>query len=199
MTLVVATSNAGKLREFARILGMSAVIRSMADAGFNAEVAEPGPGYVDNALAKAAAVSAALDVPVIADDSGIEIDALHGWPGPRSARWLGPAANDEERVLALLAEVQRRSPTNRRARFVCVVALCRPGAEPVTARGESLGTIVTPSGANGFGYDPIFLSDDLGITFASASAEEKDRVSHRARALRCLCGSEAVHGGRGAA
>ena len=120
----------------------------------------------------------------LADDSGIEVDALRGWPGPLSARWMGEDASDDDRVRGLLDEVARRSPDDRRVRYVCVAALARPEAEPVTARGECLGTLIDePRGSNGFGYDPVFLSVDLGITFGEASEEAKARVSHRARAI----------------
>ncbi len=182
--LVAATNNAGKLREFRRLLAAhSWRVVGLADAGWSGELAEPGDTYADNALAKAAAVSAKLALPALADDSGIEVDALRGWPGPRSARWLGPDATDPERLAGLIAEVDRRSPNDRRVRYVCVVALCRPAAEPVTARGECLGTLVDPRGHRGFGYDPAFLSEDLGVTFGEADDAAKDRVSHRARAL----------------
>ena len=151
--------------------------------GFDGPLDEPGPGYTESALAKALAVCAATGLPALADDSGIEVDALRGWPGPMSARWMGEDATDEDRLRGLLAEVARRTPDDRRVRYVCVAALAKPDAEPVTAHGECLGTLVEPRGSNGFGYDPAFLSVDLGITFGEASDEAKARVSHRARAI----------------
>jgi XTP/dITP diphosphohydrolase len=185
--LVVATNNGGKLREFRRLLAaLPCRLLSLQEAGWHAELSEPGQTYAENALAKATAVSAALGLPALADDSGIEVEALRGWPGPRSARWLGPDATDEDRLRGLLAAVDERSPHDRRVRYVCVVALCAPLGEPVTAHGESLGTLVDPRGSRGFGYDPAFLSDDLGVTFGEADDEAKDRVSHRARALHRL-------------
>jgi XTP/dITP diphosphohydrolase len=188
--LVVATNNPGKLREFRRLLGAHAWrLLSLADAGWTAELTEPGQTYAENARAKAAAVSAALQLPALADDSGIEVDALRGWPGPFSARWLGPDASDEDRLAGLIAEVDQRSPGDRRVRYVCVVALSRPLAEPVTARGECLGTLVEPRGVRGFGYDPAFLSDDLRVTFGEADDADKDRVSHRSRAFQRLAES----------
>jgi XTP/dITP diphosphohydrolase len=188
--LVVATNNAGKLREFRRLLAAHPWHPvSLGEAGWTGELNEPGQTYAENALAKAGVVSASLRLPVIADDSGIEVDALRGWPGPRSARWLGPGASDEDRLAGLIAEVERRSPADRRVRYVCVVALCRPLAEPVTARGECLGTLVAPRGSKGFGYDPAFLSEDLGVTFGEADDAAKDRVSHRSRALARLAES----------
>jgi XTP/dITP diphosphohydrolase len=188
--LVIATNNAAKLREFTRLLARSPwLLRSLDQAGFAAGIEEPGPTYSDNALAKAATVSAALGLPALGDDSGIEIEALHGWPGPASARWLGARASDEDRMRALLAEVDLRTPEDRHARYVCAVALCRPGAQPVIAHGECHGTIVEARGRNGFGYDPIFLSDDLGTTFGEAGDDAKDSVSHRGHALRRLAES----------
>ncbi len=184
-TLVLATRNPGKLRELRDLLrGWPLDLRSLDDIGFDGVLEEPGPGYTESALAKATTVCLATDLPTLAEDSGIEVDALHGWPGPRSARWMGDEATDEERMHGLLAEVARRTPDDRRARYVCVAALARPGAEPVTAHGECLGTIVAPPrGSNGFGYDPVFLSGDLGVTFAEAPEGDKARVSHRARAI----------------
>jgi XTP/dITP diphosphohydrolase len=188
--LVLATANDGKVREFRRLLATRPwTIVGLADTGWTGELVEPGDGYAENALAKAAAVSAALTLPALADDSGIEVDALRGWPGPRSARWLGPAASDDERLAGLIAEVDRLSPGDRRVRYVCVVAFCRPAAQPVTARGECEGMLVAPRGHRGFGYDPGFLSDELGVTFGEAEDSAKDRVSHRARALRRLAES----------
>lgn len=191
--LVVATNNAGKLREMRRLLAAHPwTVLSLRDAGFDGDLEEPADTYTGNAVAKAAAVSARLGLPALADDSGIEVDALRGWPGPRSARWMGPDATDEDRLLGLIAEVDRLSPGDRRVRYVCVAALCRPNAEPVVARGECLGSLVTPRGSAGFGYDPAFLSADLGVTFGEASDEEKDRVSHRGRALRRLADAEVL-------
>jgi XTP/dITP diphosphohydrolase len=182
--LVLATRNPGKIAELRGLLSpWSLTLRSLDDVGFDAMLEEPGPGYTESALAKAIAVCAATGLPALADDSGIEVDALRGWPGPMSARWMGDEATDADRLRGLLNEVERRSPGDRRARYVCVAALARPGAEPVTAHGECLGTLVEPRGSNGFGYDPAFLSADLGVTFAEAPDEAKARVSHRARAI----------------
>jgi len=188
--LVLATNNTGKLRELRRLLATHPWrVLSLAEAGWAGELLEPGETYAENGLAKAAAVSAGLNLSALADDSGIEVDALRGWPGPSSARWMGPDATDEERLAGLIAEVDRRSPDDRRVRYVCVVALVRPVAEPVLARGECLGTLVAPRGTRGFGYDPAFLSGDLGITFGEADDAAKDAVSHRARALQRLAES----------
>jgi XTP/dITP diphosphohydrolase len=188
--LLLATRNPGKVAELRVLLSPWTLdVQSLDEAGFDGRLDEPGPGYSESALAKAVAVCTATGLPALADDSGIEVDALRGWPGPMSARWMGEDATDEDRLLGLIAEVERRTPDDRRVRYVCVAALARPGAEPVTAHGECLGTLVEPSGTNGFGYDPAFRSLDLGITFGDATDEAKARVSHRARAIARLGGS----------
>jgi len=182
--LVLATRNPGKLRELRTLLSPWPLrLPSLDEAGFEGPLEEPGPGYIESALAKALAVCTATGLPALADDSGIEVDALHGWPGPMSARWMGHGATDDDRLHGLLAEVARRSPDDRSVRYVCVAALAKTGAEPVTAHGVCLGTLVEPRGTNGFGYDPAFLALDLGITFGEATDEAKARVSHRARAI----------------
>ncbi len=188
--LVAATANPGKLRELRRLLAPHPWrVIGLAEADWHGEIEERGATYAENALTKAGAAAAALRCPALADDSGIEVDALRGWPGPLSARWLGPDASDGDRLRGLIAEVERRSPGERQVRYVCVVALVRPGAEPVTARGDCLGTLVEPRGRRGFGYDPAFLSEGLGVTFGEAEDADKDRVSHRARAVRRLAQS----------
>jgi len=188
--LVIASRNEGKMREMRRLLSAHPWrLMSLDDAGHDMQLDEPGPGYVDNAMAKAGVVSARTGLPALGEDSGIEVDALRGWPGPASARWMGESASDSDRLRGLLEEVTRLVSDDRRCRYVCVVALARPGAEPVVARGECLGTLVEPRGDHGFGYDPSFLSLDLGVTFGEASDAAKDRVSHRARALARLAQS----------
>lgn len=188
--LVIATRNPGKMREFGRLLAAFPWrLLSLDDAGLRFELEEPGPGYVENAGAKALRTADATGLPALADDSGIEVDALHGWPGPQSARWMGPDATDQDRLRGLLEEVERRSPDDKRCRYVCVAALARPGADTVTARGVTLGTLVEPRGSRGFGYDPAFLSLDLRMTFGDAPDAAKDRVSHRGRAIARLAES----------
>ena len=115
--LVIASRNPGKVREFGRLLaGSGWRLLSLDDAGIRGELEEPGPGYVDNATAKARATADASGLPALADDSGIEVDALYGWPGPQSARWMGPDASDADRLAGLLEEVERRTPEDRRCR-----------------------------------------------------------------------------------
>ncbi len=192
--LLLATRNPGKIAELRDLLtGRPWRIQSLDDVGFDQPLDEPGPGYLESALAKATAVSDATGLTALADDSGIEVDALGGWPGPHSARWMGEAASDADRLRGLIDEVARRSPGDRRVRYVCVAVLARPDADPVTARGECLGTLIDePRGTNGFGYDPAFLSLDLGMTFGEAPEEAKARVSHRARAILRLAESGAL-------
>ena len=182
--VAVATRNPGKLAEFRRLLREQPwELIDLDQAGFTGSLEEAGSTYLENATAKAQAVCAATGFTALGDDSGIEIAVLDGWPGPLSARWMGEEATDDDRLRGLLVEVGRRSLGDRRARYVCVVSLARPGLERVSARGETEGVLVEPRGSGGFGYDPAFLSDDLGITFGEASAAAKDRVSHRARAF----------------
>lgn len=182
--LILGTRNPGKIHELRLLLAAYPLrVQTLDEIGFDGVLEEPGPGYTESALAKATTVCTATGLPTLADDSGIEVDALRGWPGPLSARWMGEDATDADRLRGLLAEVERRSPNDRRVRYVCVAALAKPAAEPMTAHGECLGTLVEPRGTNGFGYDPSFLSADLGITFGEATDEQKARVSHRARAI----------------
>jgi XTP/dITP diphosphohydrolase len=182
--LVVATRNPGKLAEFHRLLApYSLRTLSLDEVGYSQDLPEPGTTYSENALAKAVAVSTATGMPALADDSGIEVEALRGWPGPQSARWMGEGVSGPRLLRGLIDEVARRSREDQRVRYVCVVALARPEGEPVIARGETLGTLVEPRGEHGFGYDPGFLSLDLGVTFGEAADDEKDRVSHRGRAM----------------
>jgi XTP/dITP diphosphohydrolase len=188
--LVVATRNPGKLTEFGRLLRDHPWrLLSLDDAGFVGDVDEPGPGYEDNARAKAAEVCRATGLCALGDDSGIEVEALRGWPGPHSSRWLGDGRSDSDRLRGLLEEVERRCPDDRRVRYVAVLALARPGAGEIVARGICDGVLVEPRGGGGFGYDPAFLSSDLGRTFGEVGAEEKDTVSHRARAVARLAES----------
>ena len=185
--LVIATPNSGKLAKFRELLapfGLAA--RGLAEVPGLGEVEETGDSFVANALLKARAAVTACGLPALADDSGLEVEALGGEPGIRSARWAGPvgAAERNARLLARLAAV----PEERRAaRFVCVLALCLPDGASALARGEVAGRITdAPRGAGGFGYDPLFLLPDLGRTFAELSAVEKNARSHRARAWAAL-------------
>jgi XTP/dITP diphosphohydrolase len=187
LQVVVASRNPGKLAELGRLLaGLPWELIDLEGAGIAHEIEEPHDSYDANARAKAMAVAAATGMAALADDSGIEVPALGGWPGPRSARWLPAPATDRDRLEGLLDEVRRRCPEQTRARYACAVCLARPGMPTLRARGETWGHLVAPRGSGGFGYDPAFLSDDLGMTFGEATEAAKDGVSHRARALAAL-------------
>jgi XTP/dITP diphosphohydrolase len=183
--LVVATGNAGKLREIRELLADVRVsLRSLADFPGIA-LPDEGDDYTANAIAKARAVAAATGCAAIADDSGLEVDALAGRPGPHSARYGGSGLDDAGRVALLLRELAACEPGARGARFVCVAALATPGGAVATARGECAGEILaSPRGGGGFGYDPVFFYPPLGRTFAELTDEEKARVSHRGLAVR---------------
>ena len=179
--LVVATGNAHKLREIAQIFPEYEVI-SQKQAGFFDEVDETGATFMENALIKARAACEALGLPVLADDSGLCVEALGGAPGVYSARYSGAHGDDKGNRLLLLKNMQ--GVADRRAYFACAVALVSPDGREWTAEGKTEGEILTEEeGEGGFGYDPIFLSSDLQKSFGIASAEEKNSVSHRYRAL----------------
>jgi len=184
--LVLATANRGKLEELRALVAEwgPAEVRSLADFPGVTCPEETGGSYLENALAKARTVAAATALPALADDSGLEAEGLAGAPGVRSARY---APTDAARVARLLAELAGVPRAARRACFRCVVALAWPGGAAVTAEGTCRGRIATaPSGGGGFGYDPVFVADGLGCSFAAAAPADKQRVSHRARAVRAL-------------
>jgi XTP/dITP diphosphohydrolase len=184
--LLVATNNAGKLREFAGLLsGLPLRLRALSEFPTVGEVAETGATFAENALLKARAYSGATGLWTLADDSGLEVAALGGAPGLYSARYAGPHATDEQRRLRLLAELARTGDAERRARFVCVIALVRPDSDEAQVfDGICEGHIAdAPRGAGGFGYDPIFVPAGYAQTFGELPDEIKARISHRARAL----------------
>ncbi len=182
--LVVASGNAHKLREIAQIFTDFEVV-SQKQAGFDEEVEETGVTFMENALIKAEAAAKALGLPTLADDSGLCVDALGGAPGVFSARYSGGHGNDKENRALLLKNLE--GITDRRAHFTCAVALVYPNGELITAEGYTYGSILQEErGSEGFGYDPIFWSEDLQKSFGMATAEEKNAVSHRGRALSLL-------------
>jgi len=190
--IALATRNPHKIRELTRICAdwpvAWATIRDHDPAGFP-EVEETGETYLDNAALKATAVARASGLPALADDSGIEVDALGGRPGPRSARFAGPASTDERNLAELIRAIRGVPAAGLTARYRCVAALASPdgGAVVVHAEGVCEGTLVTkPRGSDGFGYDPIFVPVGWERTMAELRPEEKDRISHRGRALRAL-------------
>lgn len=200
--LVVATGNAGKLAEFRVLLvGQPVELCSLGDVADLGEVVFPEEGldYAENAVAKARAVASQLGLPAIADDSGLEVAALGGAPGPQSARYGGAGLNDKGRVAKLVAEVAARPGAIRDARFVCWAALAFPGevGTDTCVLGACEGTLLeAPAGDEGFGYDPIFVprlaSDDpdVGRSMAQLGDVRKNELSHRARALQALVQTE---------
>jgi XTP/dITP diphosphohydrolase len=186
---VVATRNAGKLREIRALLEPLPLRLVGLEELPALDLPEEGEDYAANAVAKARAAAAATGSPALGDDSGLEVEGLGGGPGPHSARFGGPGLDDAGRVALLLAELAGREGADRRARFVCAAALALPDGEVETAFGSVSGRIASaPRGRCGFGYDPVFEVDAQGRTLAELPAEEKNRLSHRAQAFRALAG-----------
>ena len=188
MRFVLATHNPGKLREMGEILkdfGIEVV--SPRDLGITVDVEETGTTFVENAMLKAKAICKAANLPAIADDSGLCVDALNGAPGVYSARYGGEGLDDKGRYMLLLSSL-RGAPT-RAAHFACAVACAFPNGDTLTAEGRCDGSIAyAPLGEGGFGYDPVFLLPGTGKTFGQLSQEEKSAVSHRGRALKDFAG-----------
>jgi XTP/dITP diphosphohydrolase len=185
--LLVATSNPGKLRELRALLAGLRVALAGLERAPGLVLPEEGDDYAANAAGKALALARATGLPALADDSGLEVAALSGAPGPGSARFGGPGLDDAGRLRALLAALARERGEGRAARFVCVVALARPDGRVERARGECRGRILeAPRGAGGFGYDPVFAPEGDARSFAQLREEEKNRISHRALAVRAL-------------
>ena len=186
MKIIAATNNANKVREICEIftpLGFDVV--PQASAGIEIEVEETGDTFKKNALIKARAVAMLTDDYVIADDSGLCVEVLGGRPGVMSARYAGEGATDKEKINKLLGELD--GVEDRSAKFCCCIAMIFPDGRELTAEGEVKGRILKePRGENGFGYDPVFFSDELSKTFAEATNEEKNSVSHRGRALAAM-------------
>ena len=185
--IIAATANKGKVAEIEKIFGsLGFEVVTMSEAGIDSDPEENGKSFSENALIKAhAAHELAKDAYIIADDSGLCVDALDGAPGIYSARYAGEGATDADKIDKLLKELDGKDA--RAAHFETAVALITPDGEEITARGEVHGNILTePKGDHGFGYDPVFFCDEIGKTFAQASADEKNAVSHRGRALRAL-------------
>ena len=187
--IAIATRNAHKLREIRRICADWPVewLTVENHEGPWPEVDETGSTYLENAVLKAVAGAAGLGEPALADDSGIEVDALGGRPGPRSARFAGEDATDERNLEELIRALKGIPGSGRTARYRCVAVLVFPGGRERHAEGICEGTLVPkPRGARGFGYDPIFVPAGWDRTMAELADEEKDRISHRGRALRAL-------------
>jgi len=187
--VVLASGNPGKLREMTALLdpiGLEVLPQSRFDVP---EVEETGVSFTENAVIKARNAAVHTGLPALADDSGIEVDALDGAPGIYSARFAGAAATDEENLQLLIDKLGATGITRSRARFQCVIAYLRgpQDAEPIIARGTWQGYIITPPrGSNGFGYDPVFLVPEHGCTSAELAPEVKNRISHRGQAMQVL-------------
>jgi XTP/dITP diphosphohydrolase len=195
--LALATKNAGKIKEILAICSNWPVTwhlgrspdpgKGHVSSPFWPDVVETGSTYQQNAALKASAVARALGIPAIADDSGIEVDALGGDPGPRSARFAGPMATDEENLHLLIDRVRTVPEGQRTARYRCVAACAWPDGESVLAEGTCEGRLsLEPRGVGGFGYDPIFVPNGEDRTMAELSSGEKDTISHRGKAFRAL-------------
>jgi XTP/dITP diphosphohydrolase len=187
--LAVASKNAHKLREIARICADWPVSWLTVESTHEPwpDVEEPHDTYLENALAKAREVAASFGVPAVADDSGIEVDALGGAPGPRSARYAGEDATDSQNLEELLRAVKDVPESDRTARYRCVAVIAWPDGREIWAEGVCEGRLdLSPRGARGFGYDPAFVPQDHDRTMAELDDGEKDRISHRGRAFRAL-------------
>jgi XTP/dITP diphosphohydrolase len=193
--LALATRNPGKVEEMLRICSdWPSSWRTWPDLAVapNAspawpDVEETGESYLDNARIKAHATADALGIPAVADDSGIEVDALDGAPGPRSARFAGPDATDRENLDLLIERIRLIPPFRRTARYRCVAVCAWPDGREVWAEADCEGTLILePRGSGGFGYDPAFVPEGVERTMAELSPEEKDAISHRGKALRVL-------------
>jgi len=186
--IVVATKNAGKVREFARLLGpMGYEVKTAAECGFTDEVEETGTTFMENSRLKAEAVCKALGLPALADDSGLCVDALGGAPGIYSARFGGEELPYGGKIALLLEKLGDLPCEQRGAHFACAICCVFPDGSEVSCEEHCAGTIgFAPSGEGGFGYDPVFYVDNK--SFGEMTAAEKDAVSHRGKALRRFCG-----------
>ena len=186
--LVVGSTNRGKVREICALLaGLPIEVQSLADFPEAEAPEETGSSFAENARLKAIGLAAQLGAWVLADDSGLCVDALGGAPGVRSARYAGSGATDEERVAKLLDVLTEVEGPERSAAFECAMALASPEQVLLETSGRCEGRIVRhPRGHNGFGYDPVFYYPDFGATFAEVSPDAKNGVSHRGQALRAL-------------
>lgn len=183
--VVFATKNKGKIKEIQAILGNEYIVKSMEEIGINIDIIEDGKTFEENAIKKAVEIMNITNKIVLADDSGLEIDYLDGEPGVYSARYMGedtPYEIKNNKILDILKDVEEEK---RGARFISVIALAIPQKEPITTKGTIEGIIgYEIKGENGFGYDPIFYIPELKMTAAELSIEEKNKISHRGKALK---------------
>ncbi|WP_440620666.1 XTP/dITP diphosphatase [Bacillus subtilis] len=185
---IIATHNPGKVKEFKEILEPRGYdVKSLAEIGFTEEIEETGHTFEENAILKAEAVAKAVNKMVIADDSGLSIDNLGGRPGVYSARYAGEQKDDQANIEKVLSELKGIEKEQRTARFRCALAVSIPGEETKTVEGHVEGYIAEePRGEYGFGYDPIFIVKDKDKTMAELTSDEKNKISHRADALKKL-------------
>ena len=186
MKIFLATKNKGKINEFKKLVeNKNMEVLSILDSEDIPEVEENGKTFEENSQKKAVEIAKYLNMVTISDDSGLCVDYLDGAPGIYSARYSGEDATDEKNIDKLLADLKQVE--NREAKFVSVVSVGKPNGEVYSFRGEATGKILSERrGTNGFGYDPVFLSDDLGKSFGESNSDEKKSVSHRARAFEKL-------------
>ena len=186
--IVFATGNVGKMREIRMIMeDMGMEILSMKEIGINPDIVEDGTTFTENAIIKAKAVAALTDAIVLADDSGLEIDALNKEPGIYSARYMGEDTSYRIKNANLIERLEGVPDEKRTARFVCAIAAVLPDGELLTTLGTVEGRIgYEEKGANGFGYDPIFFLPEFGCTSAELTDEQKNEISHRGKALRAM-------------
>jgi XTP/dITP diphosphohydrolase len=188
--LVLATANKHKLIELTRILAAGHVdvdLSGLADFPGAPEVQETGATFADNALLKARAIAEFTGLPAVADDSGLCVDALNGMPGVLSARWSGRHGDDDANLRLVLAQLSDVPDDRRAAHFTCAAALVLPGGREHVSEGIVRGSLVrAPRGQNGFGYDPIFEPENSALTTAEMDSADKDKISHRGKALRGL-------------
>jgi len=184
LKLLIATHNPGKIREYQTLLAdLPLTVTSLKAEGITEDVEETGATFAENACLKAESYARMTGLWTWADDSGLEVDALDGRPGVYSARYAGLGATDQDRYQKLLQELHQRPDAPRTARFRCVVAIAMPSKETATVEGTVEGLITDqPKGENGFGYDPVFLLPDQGVTMAELPAEIKNEISHRGQA-----------------
>jgi XTP/dITP diphosphohydrolase len=190
MDLILATRNAGKIREIAEILFIPGLrLHTFSEFEDWPELVETGDTLEDNAVLKADALTRRFGMPALADDSGLLVDRLGGRPGVHSSRYAGPEGDAEKNMGRLLSELDGVPETERTARFACVIALALPGADVRLTRGECEGTIlIGRRGTGGFGYDPVFRPEGFERSMAELSLEEKNAISHRGKALRAMRG-----------